>query len=187
MANYAIIENGAIVDYKDYVPAVWNNITNFNIYENDEEQLKSFGWYKIVKRIPEYDSGKYRLSHPIYSFENDVVYEDYELQEIIVIPPKEKKKRDEFAISQLQQFILNALQQSDWTQLKDVSESKTVEWNQKWSDYRKGLRELLKKSEEDDEFDAAAAVIPTNPDAKPTSIKPQRLDIINRLTHRSRR
>lgn len=142
MANYAVVKDNTIIELRDYVPVNWENITNFNVYANDEEQLKQFGWYKIVKRIPVYDKKIQKLSSPRYSLDNNIVYEDYDVIQVIASREEYNTKLQNDVLEQARKIRNKLLAESDWTQIPDVQESKTVEWINAWKAYRKQLRDI---------------------------------------------
>jgi hypothetical protein len=75
MANYAHVENDQIVGVYDVLPANWRNISNF--YVLPEEILQTFGWHKLEKQIPAFDSATQKLSDPIHMFDDGVAYERF--------------------------------------------------------------------------------------------------------------
>lgn len=145
MANYAIVKDGAIIELQDYVPVNWNNITNFIVYENDEAQLKQFGWYKIVKRVPQFNSYTQRLSAPRHSIENDVVYEDYDVTQVISSNQEHYNEVQNNVLNQVRKARDKLLANSDWTQAVDIQQSKSPEWIDAWKTYRQNLRDLPQK------------------------------------------
>ena len=79
MATYAYIEDNEIKQLYDILPGFWGNTSNFNALEGEDDYLKSLGWYKIVKNIPEYNSSNQYVTSVSHTFENDVVTENYEV------------------------------------------------------------------------------------------------------------
>lgn len=77
MANFAYVVDGKIDSVYDLIPVNWNNISNFCVL--DEDILKSYGWYKLVKVFPYYDSDTQKLDHPTQYFEDGIAYETMEV------------------------------------------------------------------------------------------------------------
>jgi hypothetical protein len=88
MANFAHVENGNIIGVYDFLPKNWRNISNFFALENEEETLKTYGWYKIVKITPpEFDPSLHKLENPTRWFENGIAYETHEVVPLPAPPP----------------------------------------------------------------------------------------------------
>jgi hypothetical protein len=79
MAKYAYVENNAIKSVYDNLPQNWKNISNFNLI-TDEVFLKDLGWYKVTKVI-DYDTSQFRVSKIYHEFDNDTVFEKYNVVE----------------------------------------------------------------------------------------------------------
>lgn len=80
MANFAHVENGNIVGVYDLLPKNWKNISNFFVLENDEDTLRSHGWYKLIKVTPTgFNNSIHKLDNPRQWFENGAAYETYEI------------------------------------------------------------------------------------------------------------
>ena len=75
MANYAYIENEVPIEFYDLLPKSWKNISGFNLID-DEEYLKSLGWYRVIKGEVSHDPQSQRISGYEYAFENNNVYEN---------------------------------------------------------------------------------------------------------------
>lgn len=85
MANYAYVLDGKIEGVYDLLPKNWKNISNFNAL-NDEE-IENFNWYKLTKVVPDYDSTTQKLSDPIFTVSEGVVYETYTIIDLPPPPP----------------------------------------------------------------------------------------------------
>lgn len=76
MANFAFVENDQIQGVYDLLPKNWKNISNFSAIDN-EEKLKSYGWYKIKKQSYDFDETTHKLSDwPKHTFVNGEVIEE---------------------------------------------------------------------------------------------------------------
>lgn len=74
MANYVYVENNVPKEFYDFLPQCWKNISGLNLI-NDENYLKSIGWYKVIKNQINYNPENQRIIKYDYTFENDNVYE----------------------------------------------------------------------------------------------------------------
>lgn len=123
MANYAQVENNKIIGVYDFLPKNWKNVSNFNLIEN-VDILSSHGWFKIEKVIPEYDTTTQKIDNPKHHFENNVVYETYD---IIDLPPKTKslelseeqkleikRKREEIIVSNIRTTREQLMKDFEW-------------------------------------------------------------------------
>lgn len=164
MANYAVLENKTIIELWDYIPVTWNNITNFNVYENDLETLKHFGWYKIQKRIPLYDVRLQKLSAPKYCIDSGVVYEDYDVVQIISSEEEYINRMQAETLTRTRVIRNRLLFESDWTQNVDIQASKTPEWIEAWKKYRQELRDLPQKLIQDPKINIFDVQFPKPPE-----------------------
>lgn len=136
--RYAYIKDGDIIQKDVFLPKNWNNISNFNLFNN--EKLKQYGW------IP-------------YSFVNTTLNENEVFigtvititdSEVIEVQQKRALTQEEIDNNyEKETYILNAgiremrnifLKDSDWTQLADVNLSEVK--RQEWATYRQALRDL---------------------------------------------
>lgn len=143
MANWVYIEKGEIVEYHDLLPKNWRHVSGLNMSSNDLNFLKSLGWYKVIKNHESYDNNTYKLLGYNYTIEEDCVLETSNLQ---LITQEEKDQalqynKDIFLSSLRQQRNL-LLASSDWTQVKDVIDNHSEQWNNSWKEYRQKLRDL---------------------------------------------
>lgn len=86
MSNYALVENDNIVGVYNDLPLNWKNVSNFYLLKDEDEYLKTLGWYKIVKSTPEYNPATHTLENTSHRFENNNVYEIHNIVAINVPP-----------------------------------------------------------------------------------------------------
>lgn len=109
MANFAYIKDDGDIEYYDFLPQNWKNISNFNAID-DLDFLKSLGWHKIVHVDPVYDPETQYLGNPSFVFDNDTVYQHMEVleKELFLAPPEVspdirwqeiRRKRDELILA----------------------------------------------------------------------------------------
>jgi hypothetical protein len=143
MANWVYIENNQIVEYHDLLPKNWRHVSGLDMSANDLNFLKSLGWYKVIKNHQSYDNNVHKLLGFLYTIEEDHVTETSNLQ---LITQEEKdqalyfEKINFFSYLREQRNLL--LASCDWTQLHDVINSHSEEWNNSWKEYRQKLRDL---------------------------------------------
>ncbi len=136
--KYIYVKNGNIESIPRELPNVWENVSNFNVLDNDA--LKEYGWYPY-KYIP---GGVTDDMVPNGSY---FVIEENEVVEYQAVRPKTDEERQEETDS-LWQNIRNQrnffLQKSDWTQLPDspLSEEKKEDWRF----YRQSLRDITNQA-----------------------------------------
>lgn len=82
MANYVFVENNLIKEYYDFLPKNWKNISGFNLI-NDENYLKSLGWYKVIHNNVDYNPSYKRIVDYEYVFESDKVYKNPLFEDIL--------------------------------------------------------------------------------------------------------
>jgi len=161
MANWVLIENGEIIEYHDLLPKNWRHISGLNLSSDNLEFLKSLGWYKVKKSEENYDNSINKLIGYIYTIEQDYVTETCNLVEITTDEKDTARQNNivEF-FTRLRRERDKLLQNSDWTQLKDIVDSHTPEWNDAWKDYRQKLRDLPSLYSEDNITDINWPTIP---------------------------
>lgn len=143
MANWVYIENGEIVEYHDLLPKNWRHVSGLNMSANDLNFLKSLGWYKVIQNHELYDNNVYKLLGYNYTIEEDYVIETSNL-ELITQEEKDQaaqRNKNNFLTS-LREQRNSLLASSDWTQVKDVVDCHSEEWNNSWKNYRQKLRDL---------------------------------------------
>jgi hypothetical protein len=132
--QYIKVENGLVVGSPQYLPKSYENISNFDLF--DDQTLRQYGWfpYQLVKADL---TGNVLLDGYEYKIENNVVFQyektrpktEHELYiEKEAIWNRVRAKRN--------QELLNC----DWTQLEDAPF--TPEKKQEWKIYRQGLRDI---------------------------------------------
>lgn len=143
MANWVYVENGQIIEYHDLLPKNWRHVSGLDLSLDNLEFLKSLGWYKVIQNHTEYDNNQYKLNGFNYSLQEDFVIETSDL---ILITQEEK----DLALNYNKYSFLHDLRRrrnellslSDWTQLQDVIDSHSEQWNETWKLYRQSLRDL---------------------------------------------
>ena len=89
MANFAYVQDSAIVEVHDNLPANWKNHSNFFALAGETDYLKSLGWYPVVYQAPEYDDTTKKLGQLTYTFDGTQVVESNELidKPVMYTPP----------------------------------------------------------------------------------------------------
>lgn len=98
MANFAYVVDNKIDSVYDIVPTNWNNISNFCILNDDE--LKTFGWYRLVKIVPTYDASTQKIDNPTQYFQDGVAYETQDVIDLPIEPVLELPSQEELNIKQ---------------------------------------------------------------------------------------
>jgi hypothetical protein len=132
--SYARVEDGKIVQRTNSLPKSWDNISNFDVLE--QEQIIEHGWYPH-RFVETQKPDGYISDGSTYSIEQSEVVEYEKIRE------KTKEERDSEIESKwieirAQRNIL--LTESDWTQLSDspLDNQKQIEWQL----YRQQLRDI---------------------------------------------
>lgn len=132
--SYVRVEDGKIVDRTNSLPKSWDNISNFDVL--DEEKIIEHGWYPH-RFVETQKPDGYIYDGSTYSIEESEVVEYEKIRE------KTKEEQDSEINSvweniRAQRNIL--LTESDWTQLPDspLSNQKQMEWQI----YRQQLRDV---------------------------------------------
>lgn len=146
MTKWAVVENGIITEYYDTIPICWKNISNIDLLESQTDFMNSLGWY-LVQDITQPLKPNQTYGEISWSFDepNKVVIKNTSIVDNITT---EEDPSIKFVIER--ESFMNALRQQrtrmisdcDWTQLKDIIDSKTPEWQKSWADYRQALRNL---------------------------------------------
>ena len=143
MTQWVYIENGEIVEKHEWLPQNWRNHSGLNLSYENIEFLNSIGWYKVIKEYQEYDQSNFKIVGYHLVIENNQVKETLDLQEITPEQREQELQNDTVSFMRDLRAQRNyLLQQSDWTQLKDVLEKNSEEWYLNWSNYRQTLRDL---------------------------------------------
>lgn len=143
MANWVYIENGQIVEYHDTLPKNWRHVSGLDLSIDNLPFLKNLGWYKVIKDQRSFDIYNEKLVDYSYNLVNDEIIET---RNVSIITQEEKDLQHQNNIigflRDLREERNRLLAESDWTQLVDVVESHSTEWNQSWKTYRQTLRDL---------------------------------------------
>lgn len=133
--HYVLIENGTVIEGPRMLPENWRNISGLNLLNN--EQILSYGWYPYVF-VPYKDdmSTKVVIQPLIEITENEYI----EWQQVRDKTPEEIAADTESKWQSVRAQRNIYLQQSDWTQLGDVTFTPDVDIA--WKQYRKKLREI---------------------------------------------
>ena len=135
MANYAFVEDGTIVGVYDLVPKNWKNVSNFYVLSDDE--LLTFGWHKLVKVTPEYNTATQKLGNPVYTFENETAYETMTVIDIELV-------NEESAPYELSEKEIDDIRQREiqdqWVRIRQVRDElmKNFEW--RYTRYERQVR-----------------------------------------------
>jgi hypothetical protein len=87
MANYAYVQDNIPIEFYDFLPKNWKNISGLNLIK-DEDYLKSIGWYKVIKNTINYDLSCQTITNYEYYFENNNVYENPIIESFTPQPPQ---------------------------------------------------------------------------------------------------
>ena len=140
--RYVYLEDGKVVLGPKMLPLTWNNISNFNVL--DDETLRSYGWYphRFVDIHIESDETSNSTTFLIEG--NEVV--EYQQKR----KKTESELQDEKSIRLTDVVVRRdtALKETDWTQLPDVPFSE--ERRQKWAEYRQALRDITQYTDPDE-------------------------------------
>jgi hypothetical protein len=138
MANFAHVENESIVGVYDLLPKNWRNISNFFALENEDELLKSYGWYKIVKvNPPGFDPTLHKLENPSRWFENDTAYETYEL--VNLPPPPAPYVEPTFTAEELAEIERQNIDRQ-WVSVRDERDQKIKDFEWRYMRYERQVR-----------------------------------------------
>lgn len=164
MANYAVVKEDKILELHDYIPLLWNNVSNFNLIENKPELLEYYGWRKVIKRVPEFDSEIQILSEPKYIIENDYVVETFDVINVYANKSEFYNVRKQEILNNIRKNRDDLLKESDWTQNVDLVGIKSEEWILSWRKYRQLLRDLPFKYESVENLNYDQIKYPQKPD-----------------------
>ena len=133
MANYAHVENEIIVGVYDKLPDNWKTFSNFFALEGNWDYLKSLGWYKLEKIIPEYDPEWQKLDNPFHWFENDTAYES---QQVINFRPQFSTSPTE---EELEAQRINHLN-DQWAYVRKTRDTMMNDFQWRYSRYERQIR-----------------------------------------------
>lgn len=143
MANWVLIENGTIIEYHDKLPKNWRNHSGLDLSIDNKEFLNSLGWFQVNKQPVNVNSEIEKLvGYTTEILGNEV----FEYPIIVSLSQGEidsiKNQNFNIFLTSLRMERDQKLKDSDWTQMTDVVKSKSLEWNNAWSEYRQQLRDL---------------------------------------------
>lgn len=146
MANWAYVQDDKIDGLYELLPKSWRNISGLRNSADDPVFLQSLGWLPVVKQHQqEYDKQAYVITGYHYELENGIVIETLTLGQTV---PQDQIHRDFMVV--LRQERDQRLTDSDWTQLGDAQLNLSALEKYQWRVYRKELRDLTKKYEENE-------------------------------------
>jgi hypothetical protein len=132
--KYAFVENGQVKDIRQSLPNVWNNISNFNVL--DDETVKEFGWLKYTFVEGQTGDDYVILGSNFEVLENEVI--EHQLTRIKTDEEKENDNQNRW--KHIREERNTKLEKCDWTQLPDspLTNQKQTEWQI----YRQALRDI---------------------------------------------
>jgi hypothetical protein len=177
MAKYAHIENNIITGVYDLMPDNWRNISNFFVYKDSIEELRSLGWRVVqTSSDPTFNIDTQKLSDLKFSIVNDEVieYRDVEDLPIPFVEPQiefteqqmldAKIARHNVVMNELRTKRNLVLAASDYTQLADIIVQNGSELTALFVTYRQTLRDLPSIYEDNLDFnDVNSAEFPEIP------------------------
>lgn len=143
MANWVLIEGGEIKEYHDLLPKNWKHYSGLDLSFDNENFLNNLGWFKVIKEDFNLNSQIEKLSGFRYEIRDNQVFE-YPIIIQLTQGEIDSIKNQNFVLflSSLRSERDQKLKESDWTQMSDVVKTKSLEWNNAWSNYRQELRDL---------------------------------------------
>lgn len=161
--SYAYVEDNEIKKITDILPRNWKNISGLHLSVDNQEFLKSVGWYRIVRAHVSFDEETQKISSYEYLIEADYVNE---IPQVIDKPESEIvtffMKKEAFVVN-LRSMRDNLLKESDWTQFPDVVEIKSEEFTYRWKQYRQSLRDITEEYKNNNIIDLESVVWPLAP------------------------
>ena len=127
MSKYALVENGSIKEVRQSLPKNWNNISNFFVFADDLNELKTHGWYLIQKQEYNYNSETHRLTPAKYILRDDNVLE---VREII------EKEKEEIENTEKNDYTFPIL----WQQIKERRDRLMKDFEWRYTRYYRQLR-----------------------------------------------
>jgi hypothetical protein len=177
MATYAHIENNTITGVYDLIPDNWRNISNFFVFKDNIEEVRSLGW-RVVQPSPNptFNIDTQKLSDLKYSIVGDEVieYRDVEDLPIPVVEPQIEFTEQQMLDAKIARHnvVMNELRikrnlilaASDYTQLSDIIAQNGTELTSLFVIYRQTLRDLPSIYEDNLDFnDVNSAEFPEIP------------------------
>lgn len=137
MANFATVESGVITGVYDLLPQNTERVSNFFVFENNEEFLKTQGWYKLKKIIPEYNKETQKLGKEYHWFENDSAYESYNIDNLpvpVAPPPPYVPTAEELAERELQKI------KDQWGVIRSERDRRISDFDWRYLRYQRQIR-----------------------------------------------
>jgi hypothetical protein len=161
MAEYVLVENGAITEYHGDLPQNWRNISGLRLLKDDLDALLNLGWYPVTKVSVACDSETQRITGYNYEIQDRYVTETPVVESIPSdqIPTFEQKKFN--FLLELRGERNQRLQACDWTQLTDSVLAESV--LEQWRTYRQALRDLPNVYATDNTLTMTAVQWPVSP------------------------
>lgn len=145
MAEWVLLENDQIVEYHDILPENWKNVSGLYKSSENLQFLNSLGWYKVEKQHSSWNPETQKLKGYEYFFDGNQVIEKNVIEEISQEDINSTKEYNfQMFLNLLRKERDQRLKDCDWTQLTDVIESNSDEFNYKWKVYRQKLRDITK-------------------------------------------
>ena len=132
--NYILVQNGQIVGRPRPLPVSWENISNFNVFDN--QTVKQYGWYPYRFVEAQKNENQYYDGSDFVIEENEVV----EYQKVRNKTEQEITEETENMWRSIRDRRNELLKECDWTQLPDspLTNQKQTEWQI----YRQSLRDI---------------------------------------------
>lgn len=159
MAEWVYVENNQIKEYHGSLPSSWKNISGLN--KADNVYLKTLGWLKVEKNHQSFNDSTHKSDGYDYIIQEDRVVETIKIVALTEqeIREKTQKNKEEF-FTYLREERNRRLSDSDWTQSLDLQEIKTLEWINRWKQYRQALRDLPVTYENTTNYDISSITWP---------------------------
>lgn len=159
MVEYALVIDEQVSEVRTTLPKSWKHVSNFNALANKPQILSNLGWYVVRSEIPSFDTQTHDLTNISYTFDGTGVVKTGVVVEKVV------------DVEQQRAGFLDALRYdrdvklaaSDWTQLQDVRNAKSLEWGAAWDAYRSQLRDLPTAYSDLSSYDNVTIVWPEVP------------------------
>jgi hypothetical protein len=132
--NYILVQNGQIVGRPRPLPVSWENISNFNVFDN--QTVKNYGWYPYRFVEAQKNENQFYDGSDFVIEENEVV----EYQKVRNKTQEEIQNETENMWRAIRDRRNELLLECDWTQLADspLPNQKQTEWQI----YRQSLRDI---------------------------------------------
>lgn len=137
--QYIYVENNQIAGNPQELPKNWKNISNFYVLNDD--QLKSYGWYRFRFVEAEISDNQFYDGSNFVIEENEVV----EYQKVRNKTQQEIENEIEEVWRSIRYRRNQLLLECDWTQLPDNALPSTKK--EEWTSYRQMLRDITTQSD----------------------------------------